>query len=253
MKLNPYGKLCTQFYDISKPSPPDDAFNFYLEQARSAGDLVLELMCGSGRFLVPLLQQGIDIDGSDASADMLEACRAKCESLRLKTNLYQQSIEETKLPRKYKLIIVPASSFILVTDRQAAKISLKKIYEHLQPGGKFILEIDTPRAAGRSGVWIGRWVERPDGATIIFSALANYDPKEKVEYALHKYELFEDGRLISTELEHYAMRFYEKEEFMRLLQEAGFKNNKATKLYNDTEPNASDHSILFIAEKSRRL
>ena len=107
MKINPYGKLCTQFYDITKPSPPEDAFKFYLDQARHVGGSVLELMCGSGRFLVPLLQQGIDIDGSDASADMLEVCRAKCESLGLKTNLYQQTIEETKLSRKYELIIIP--------------------------------------------------------------------------------------------------------------------------------------------------
>jgi len=249
MKLNPYGKLCTQFYDITKPSPPDDAFKFYLEQARSADGPVLELMCGSGRFLVPLLQKGIDIDGSDASADMLEACRIKCESIGLKTNLYQQFIEETKLPRKYKLIIIPARSFILVIDQQAAKISLKKMFEHLERGGKLILEIDTPGAVGKSGVWTGRWVERADGANIIFSALASYDPKEKVECAIHKYELYEDGRLTDTELEHFATRFYEKAEFMSLLGEAGFKNIKATKPYNDTEPDETDHSIVFIAEK----
>jgi hypothetical protein len=77
-----------------------------------------------------------------------------------------------------------------------------------------------------------------------------YDPKEKVEYAVHKYELYEDGRLTNTELEHFATRFYEKEEFMSLLREAGFKNIKATKPHNDTEPDETDHSIVFIAEKS---
>jgi SAM-dependent methyltransferase len=249
MKLNSYGKLCTQFYDITKPSPPEDAFKFYLEQARSAGGPVLELMCGSGRFLVPLLQQGIDIDGSDASADMLQACRAKCESLGLKTNLYQQSIEETKLQRKYELIIIPASSFILIIDKQAVKISLKKIYEHLQPGGKLILEIDTPEAAGKPRVWAGRWVERPDGANLVFSSLSSYDKREKIESAIHKYELFKDGRLLETEQENFAMRFYEKDVFKAMLEDAGLINIKVIKAYQDAEPEENDHTIVFIAEK----
>ena len=46
-------------------------------RARAHGP-VLEVMCGSGRFLVPLAAAGIDIDGIDASEDMLAACARKC-------------------------------------------------------------------------------------------------------------------------------------------------------------------------------
>ena len=70
-KLQSYGKLCTQFYDLDKPSAPPDALAFYLEHARQANGPVLEAMCGSGRFLVPMMQAGIDMDGLDASSDML--------------------------------------------------------------------------------------------------------------------------------------------------------------------------------------
>jgi SAM-dependent methyltransferase len=249
VKLNPYGKLCTQFYDLTKPGPPENAFNFYLQQAKIARGPVLEPMCGSGRFLIPLLKQGIDIDGTDASADMLEACHTKCDSLGLKTNLYQQLIQETSLPRKYKLIIIPARSFILVIDEQEARTSLRKMYQHLVPGGKLILEIDTPNAAGgQPGQWMGRWVDRPDGARIMFSVLASYDRKKKIESAVHKYELFLDGRLKDTELEHFATRFYERDEFTSMLSEAKFKNIKASKVYDDAEPGENDQSILFSAE-----
>jgi len=215
-----------------------------------SGGPVLELMCGSGRFLIPLLEQGINIEGADASSDMLQACREKCAQKGLKPVLYQQCIEETDLPKKYRLIIIPARSFILIIDKQAALSSLRKIYEHLQTGGKLILDIDTPKAVNSPlGQWVGRWVERPDGATIIFSALSNYNQVEKIEYSIHKYELYENGRLVDTELEHFATRFYELEEFRNLLEEAGFRHIKATKPFTGLPPDPYDKTVLFISEK----
>lgn len=249
MKLNPYGKLCTQVYDLSKPEPPVDAFNFYLNQAKSTGGTVLELMCGSGRFLIPLMEQGIDIDGSDASPDMLQACRAKCVQKGLEPVLYEQLIEETTLPKKYRLIFIAGCSFILVTDKQAVRTSLRKIYEHLLPVGRLVIEIETPRAVGNLGVWTGFWVVRPDGATIAFNSLASYNPTEKIEQAIHKYELFENGRLTATELERFAMRFYETDEFTDLLKEAGFANIRSTRPFVDSEPDEKDAMIVFSAEK----
>jgi SAM-dependent methyltransferase len=250
VKLNPYGRLCTQFYDLSKPESPQDAFNFYLKQAKMSSGSVLELMCGTGRFLIPLLEQGINIEGTDASPDMLQACREKCVRKGLKPVLYEQRIEEIDLPKKYRLIIIPASSFILITNLQVARKSLKKIHEHLITGGKLILDIDTPKAVNSlPGQWMGRWVERPDGATVVFSALSHYDRKEKIEYSIHKYELFKDGQLLNTELEHFATRYYEIDEFKALLEEAGFRNIKATKPFTDLPPDSDDQTILFSEEK----
>jgi len=53
-----YGSLCTEFYDLDKPSAPADALAFYVERARKAGGRVLEPMCGSGRFLLPMSLAG---------------------------------------------------------------------------------------------------------------------------------------------------------------------------------------------------
>ncbi|MFO7787927.1 MAG: class I SAM-dependent methyltransferase [Halospina sp.] len=76
--MNSYGKLSTAFYDLDKPYPPPDALAFYTHYARAAGSPILEPMCGSGRFLIPLMQEGFKITGVDASYDMLSgsACRA---------------------------------------------------------------------------------------------------------------------------------------------------------------------------------
>lgn len=252
MRLESYGNLCTQFYDISKPEPPPDAFDYYLKLCKNMGGPVLEPMCGSGRFLIPLLQKGIEIDGADASPDMLKACRQTAALRGLKPVLYEQFIEETTLPKKYQLIIIPSRSFILVTDRQAARTALSRLCEHLLPGGRLVLEIDTPKAvSARLGVWTGRWVTRPDDATIAFSALDSYDATEKVVRSLHKYELYQNGRLTAAELEHFAIRFYERDEFAGMLKEAGFTGIQGTRPYGNVPPDESDKTILFSGRRRR--
>ena len=50
--MNSYRRLCTEFYDIDKPRPPDEAFAFYRGRAEQVKGPILEPMCGSGRFLL---------------------------------------------------------------------------------------------------------------------------------------------------------------------------------------------------------
>src|SRR6187549_1861870 len=91
--VSTYGNLCTEFYDIDKPEPPPDAFDFYLAEAERAQGAILEPMCGSGRFLLPLLARGFDIAGSDASPQMLAACRARAVRLGLVPELRQERLD----------------------------------------------------------------------------------------------------------------------------------------------------------------
>lgn len=70
-KLDTYISLCTEVYDLSKPKPPEDAYAFYRSYVKEAKGLVLESMCGTGRFLIPLLEEGFDVQGFDASNHML--------------------------------------------------------------------------------------------------------------------------------------------------------------------------------------
>jgi ubiquinone/menaquinone biosynthesis C-methylase UbiE len=251
MRLKIYGKLCTQVYDITKPQVPEDALEFYLRHLEYAVEPVLEPMCGSGRFLIPFLELGIDIDGADASPDMLKACREHCKRKGLRAMLYKQFLQELSLPRQYGFIFIPAASFGLIVDRQAVKDSLKRLYDHLLPNGKLVLEVETPRAQPKTpGKWGVLWVTRPDGAKIVLSSLPTYDSEEHVRRDIHKYELFQNEHLVETQLEDFALRFYERDDFEQLLKVSGFRNIRATKVYGDTEPDIEETTIAFECKKS---
>ena len=80
-KETTYLHLCTQVYELSKPTPPEDAYAFYQSYANEAEGKILEPMCGTGRFLLPLAKEGYEIEGSDVSKHMLTALKDKAEKM----------------------------------------------------------------------------------------------------------------------------------------------------------------------------
>lgn len=244
--MNSYKELCTEFYDIDKPNAPKEAFEFYLHYAQQAKGSILEPMCGSGRFLLPLLEHGFPIDGVDASDDMLEACRKKGRLHGLTPMLFKQLLHQLDLPQRYELVMIPAGSFCLITDPLQIQESLRRLHAHMVPGATFVLEIEQlmPQVP-QDEPWGGRWVNRSDGGKIVISWLSHYNPTERVSHSLHRYELIKDGRLLETEWEEFDIRFYETSEFSKLLESAGFTDVKTMKAYGNNAPADTDESIVF--------
>jgi Methyltransferase domain len=246
--VNSYKRLCTEFYDIDKPAPPEEAFNFFLQYAQKATGPILEPMCGSGRFLIPLLERGFAIDGVDASPQMLQACHEHCSRKGLKPVLREQFLERIEMPRRYGLVIIPAGSFCLITDQAAINESLRRIYELMLPGSKFVLEIERlpslPPPVG-TGSWSGRWVERADGAKIIISWLSQYNESERISRSIHRYDLCRGSELMETEFEDFNLRFYDQAEFHDLLVAAGFRDIKTFKAYQFCAPDDNDESLIL--------
>ena len=99
--LETYLSLCTEVYDLSKPNPPEDAYAFYRDYTIKANGPILEPMCGTGRFLLPLLAEGFDVHGFDASDHMLEALHVKAEAKNLEPTIWKGFVEDLKRPEKY--------------------------------------------------------------------------------------------------------------------------------------------------------
>jgi len=116
----------------------------FLDIVRQYGQPALDVGCGTGRIILDYLSKGIDIDGVDNSPEFLEICRTKGRQRGLTPTLYQQRIETLALPRTYRTILGPSSVLQLVTNTDTARGTLRRFWEHLQPGGAFV----TPFAFG---------------------------------------------------------------------------------------------------------
>lgn len=242
--IDTYKSLCTEFYDLDKPSAPEDALSYYLNEAINSSKPVLEPMCGSGRFLIPLLEHGIEAEGSDASSEMLSSCENKCRRKKLNPVLYYQKIQDLKLPRKYGMIFIPSGSLGLLTDDKEVKESLKRIQECLLPGGKFIAEIQTPYYSEKE-IINKRSVLRNNLSGIVMTSKTRFDKIKNIETTEYLYESFSNELPDSSETEIINVRHYKKYEFEKLLESAGFTGIEALIPYTPVKAGDNEEMILF--------
>lgn len=239
-----YLGLCTWVYELSKPLPPVDAYSFYREYVKEANGLILEPMCGTGRFLLPLVEEGFDVHGYDASDNMLQALYSKARFKKLKPNVWKGFIESLATEQLYKLIFIPSGSFCLITDLSTIKLALRKFYDHLKKGGILLFEIETPHSLPPLDIWRGSKWDRPDNKKIILSQFAVLD--SDICTSIARYDLINKHQIIQTEIEEYKIKLYEKNELNRLLNQAGFSDVRVIKAFNrNALPEMNDESIVY--------
>ncbi len=246
--LDTYLSLCREVYDLSKPNPPEDAYAFYRDYVMKANGPILEPMCGTGRFLLPLLEEGFDVHGFDASEHMLEALHTKANPKNLKPTVWKGFVEDLKRPEEYNLIFIPSGSFCLTIDPVQVEKSVKAIYDHLAEGGIFLFEAETLHAVPQAGIWRGSVWPKPNGKKIILSQLATM--QGDICTSLCKYELMEAGKIIHTEIEELRVKIYEQDQLMEMLKSAGFKHIRTLKAFDQSSgPANQDESIVYECRK----
>jgi SAM-dependent methyltransferase len=234
--LKSYQALCTEFYDLTKPQACEKEVLFYSKLIEQTNGPILEAMCGSGRLLIPLLQKGYTIDGVDLSPSMLEQCAQRCRSQNLTVNLFQQALQDLQLPSSYALIYIPVGSFQLINNRVEALRILKKLYRHLQPGGKLILDTSIPWDSIKECIDKDRLINQPkiltfsrqahisSEVTLHLHIQVTIDPQQQLEIYENRYEKKEGEKIIAREEEELFIRWYYPFEMQLFLEKAGFSN-----------------------------
>ncbi|MEO6197126.1 MAG: class I SAM-dependent methyltransferase [Dehalococcoidia bacterium] len=195
---------------------------FYREAIARSGEPALDVGCGTGRLVLDYLQQGIDCDGADNSPEMLAICREKARPLGLLPNLYEQSMEALELPRRYRTIFVPSSSFLLLTDLIDAQEAMRRFFAHLEPGGVLVMPFmvlwpgpEPPQHDTWSDWFKAGQAQRPDdGATVRRQQRVKFDLKQQLEHSEDQYQVLVDGRILQeeTQLMSPATRWYTQEQ-----------------------------------------
>lgn len=248
--LSTYSDLCTQVYDLSKPTPPPDAYDFYHTYATEAIGPILEPMCGTGRFLLPLVEDGFDVHGFDASSHMLRALHEKARARNIEPRVWRGLIEDLSLSDNYGLILIPSGSFGLIVDRNKALEVLVKLCSHLSDDGVLVFEADTPQnTQAQTGVWKGSVWRRNDGKTIVASFM-ELPSEDNISTTIWRYELLDGTHVAKSEMEIIRVRQYDPALLTSLLKEAGFKNTALTKAFDRTiGPKAVDQVIVYECRK----
>jgi ubiquinone/menaquinone biosynthesis C-methylase UbiE len=223
-----YHGLMVKYWDLLRGDTSRWADRFmFLEVIRKYGQPVLDIGCSSGRLILDYLSQGIDIDGVDISPEMIGLCRQNAEKRGLNPTLSVQDMTELSLPRRYRTILVPSSSLQLLLDPAQPILALKRIYEHLEPGGACIAPFMTLWQQGDLlESEFTQEAAREDGDLVRRSGWSRFDPVTELEETRDVWEVLREGRVIESEThtQSPATRSYSQEQALILFQRAGFKD-----------------------------
>jgi SAM-dependent methyltransferase len=132
-----------ELYDLLF-EPFDFDASYWLKAAREAGGPVLEVGCGTGRILLRLLEAGLDVDGLDASAPMLERLRSKAAAKGLEARAVAGDMRAFSLPRRYAFVFCAFNGFAHCETTEDQISALRCWREHLIPGGAVALHMTYP-------------------------------------------------------------------------------------------------------------
>ncbi len=134
------------YYDITQRGVTGD-IPFYLEAAKASQGEVLDLACGTGRISIPLAQEGIQVTGLDLSREMLDKAKRKANEAGVESliTFVQGDMRKFDLQKKFSLVMIPFRSFLHLLNIQDQMKALTCIRQHLQPGGKLVMNVFVPK------------------------------------------------------------------------------------------------------------
>jgi SAM-dependent methyltransferase len=190
---------------------------------------VLDAGCGAGRLLAPLRDEGFDVDGCDASADMVERCRQRAPD----ATLWVAPLHELDPPRRYASIVCSGVLGLGSTREQDVE-GLRRLHDALRPGGTLVLDNEEKPFRWR----VRDWSSPSDGEIALRSRVDAVDEDDRCVHMTIRAET-SDGRREEHAL---TMRQWYREELVPLLHDTGFSSV-------DVAPGVDENTRVYVATR----
>jgi SAM-dependent methyltransferase len=131
-----------EFYDYCVITTFD--LGFWIEVARRSSSPRLELMCGTGRLTIPILQAGLLVEGLDYSRGLVEICRGKAFKFGLDLKLHLGDARDFDLAKKYELVFIGFHAISEVLTNEDKERVFRCVRRHLSDNGHFWISCHNP-------------------------------------------------------------------------------------------------------------
>ena len=236
--------------------------DYFKKIINQSGDPALDVGCGTGRILIPCLEAGIEIHGSDISSDMIQHCQIRLDKQGLATNLTLSPTHELDLKESYRTII-SYGVFGVGTDRYEDLEGLKCLRKHLAPGGNLIFDFYLP---GENSKEWAMWAKnhrptlpspwsKPDSRKLPYGSdlvlqtrTIEFDPMEQYYVREIRVDQYKDKVLLESYQDRLRLNIYLKNEIVLMLKTAGFLQVKVLAGLSDVEPiTYEDYHLMVMA------
>jgi SAM-dependent methyltransferase len=123
-----------------------------VDLARKSGGPVLEIACGTGRVLLPIAREGIEIEGVDNSESMLRIVRRNLarepREVRERVTIHKGDMRDFRLEKKFRLVTIPFRPLQHMYTVQDQVAALTTAAFHVAEGGSVAFDVFFPNFEG---------------------------------------------------------------------------------------------------------
>jgi SAM-dependent methyltransferase len=224
-----------RIYDPWSTGVTED-ISFYVEEALTAGGLVVELGVGTGRIAIPTAMAGVHVIGVDSSPGMLEVCAegAQKAGVAALLDLRLGDLRKPPVDERVKLVTCPFRAYLHLASDEERLEGLAAARKLLRRGGRLVFDVFAPSADDIEET-DGRWIEREPG---IFER-ADWDGDAQTLTLSVRGELGESTM---------TLWWLEPERWQSLLGEAGFAVDGCYGWF-DRRPYAGGEDTVWVARR----
>lgn len=242
-------------YDQYNQGRHEKELEFYWQQLKNRAGKALEVACGTGMIFLQLLQRGLDICGFDISGPMLNILEEKAagQGLAVKDRIANKDMTNFSYPGKFDDIFIPARSFLHLLTQQDQISCLRSVWEHLNDGGRFLLNFFNPDlsrlvadAAGSDKFKLLGTYEHPYllGEKIDLYYNQKNDIPTQIQHIIWKFSYYGTEHFTNM-----ALRWLYKEEFQLLLMLSGFREWELYGDFDKSPYSQQSPELIWVAKK----
>jgi SAM-dependent methyltransferase len=187
--------------------------------------VALEIGCGSGRLLLPLLENGHAVEGLELSGEMLAMCRRRARDAGLEPVLHEADMALWRPARPYQCVLAPAFTLQLAADPERV---LRHWHGWLVAGGGLYLSTFVPLAELDGDLPENEWYDDhravlPDGRTALLETRHRLDRPAQTLCREHRYRVSGGGGAPREHVSRQSLRWFDAPGLIRLLLRCGFE------------------------------
>ena len=126
--------------DLSDAAAVDPVVDFLVDLCSEG--TALELGIGTGRIALPLAQRGIRVHGIDLSQAMVAKLRAKPGASDIGVTV--GDFATTTVEKRFSVAYLVFNTIMNLTTQDEQVACFQNVAAHLQPGGRFVIEVMVP-------------------------------------------------------------------------------------------------------------
>ena len=185
---------------------------------KSTGKDLLELACGTGLYTKEFKKHGFNVTGLDLNKEMLGIAKKRLP----KTKFIQGNMTSFDLHKKFDVVACMFSSMGYARTYGNLDRMLKRIYDHLKPGGVVLLESWLTKDILRKGGYIGG----PEiGKVSDFEKVARMGTSKirgNLTYTYIHYLIGKKGKIIHVREKH-VMGLFDPQKVKNMMESTGFQ------------------------------